>query len=388
MIDARYRHMKANLLPEDSKMNGRLEGGGPGRPHSGPQSVPPRPRGAFGGPPRRKARGWDALKVIGGTLQDLDGSMGRGNREAAMQSILQRNEQLRLQQENEARKAKMAEVLKGLGMDGMSGLSPEQMSMVYGMKRDGVADARDDRNFERGVVESDRAFERGVMESDRGYDRGVMESDRTFDAGREDAQYGRMHNDRMFGLAETKANAEASASLGPNFDDESKLRKEFFGQNKPFQEVQRAYERIKATDTDTAAGQMSLIFQYMKLMDPGSTVREGEFATAEQTTGLPGQVVNAYNRALAGEFLNPDQVTEFTAQADNLYNAAAEGFDRSFQQYRNSASQYELNPERTIPDLRNPNFQQLPTITNDADYDRLPSGAHFLDDEGNTRVKL
>ncbi|MEO1660899.1 MAG: hypothetical protein AAFR51_07925 [Pseudomonadota bacterium] len=390
MIDPRYRHMKANILPEDSKMNGRLEGGGPGR----PQGAPARPRGAFGGPPRRKGRGWDALKVLGGTLMDLDGTMGRGNREAAMQGIRSRNEQMRLQQQEAERKAVMAKALKGLGIPGLENLSPEQMSFIYGMKRDGVADARDARNFERGVMESDRGFgfqteraNRSDMESDRGFDRGVVENDRTYAAGRDDAQYRRMHNDRMFDLAETKANAETNAALGPNFDDESKLRKEFFGQNKPFQEVQRAYERIKVTDTSTAAGQMSLIFQYMKLMDPGSTVREGEFATAEQTTGMPGQVVNAYNRALAGEFLNPDQVTDFTAQADNLYNAAATGFERSFQQYRNSASQYSLDPERTIPDLRNPKFQQMPTVTNDVEYDLLPSGAHFLDDEGNTRVK-
>ena len=38
----------------------------------------------------------------------------------------------------------------------------------------------DDRNFDRGVMESDRNFDRGVLEGDRNYNRGVIESDRNF----------------------------------------------------------------------------------------------------------------------------------------------------------------------------------------------------------------
>ena len=38
----------------------------------------------------------------------------------------------------------------------------------------------DDRNFDRGVMESDRNFDRGVEESDRNFNRDIMESDRNF----------------------------------------------------------------------------------------------------------------------------------------------------------------------------------------------------------------
>lgn len=103
MIDPRYRNLKMNVVPE-----------------GGAQSAPVRPKGAFGGPPRRRSA-WDALKVIGGTLQDLDGSMGYGHREAAMQGLRSRNEQIRLQQENEARQAKMAAFAKTL--------TPEQQTL-------------------------------------------------------------------------------------------------------------------------------------------------------------------------------------------------------------------------------------------------------------------
>jgi len=150
--------------------------------------------------------------------------------------------------------------------------------------------------------------------------------------------------------------ADAAEREGPDVGGESALRKEFFSQNKGFQEVQKSYSRIKVTDASTAAGQMSLVFQYMKMMDPGSSVREGEFANAQNTTGIPGAVLNAYNKARDGQFLNTTQVGEFQAQAESLYQSAAEEFERSFQQYRDTAGQYKFDTNRTIPDLRNPEY--------------------------------
>jgi hypothetical protein len=188
------------------------------------------------------------------------------------------------------------------------------------------------------------------------------------------------------------ANKQAEIAASANETDvsgESALRKEFLSQNKGFQEVQRAYDRIVSTDPTNAAGQMSLIFQYMKMMDPGSTVREGEFANAQNTTGIPGQVLNAYNRAARGEYLNPTQVSEFQTQAASLYGAAANDFERSFQQYRSTASQYEYDQDRTVPDLRNPEYMedQIATITSDEQFDALPSGAIYQGPDGVKRRK-
>ena len=36
-----------------------------------------------------------------------------------------------------------------------------------------------------------------------------------------------------------------------------------------------------------AAGDMALIFSYMKMLDPNSTVREGEYATAQDAGSIP-----------------------------------------------------------------------------------------------------
>jgi hypothetical protein len=102
---------------------------------------------------------------------------------------------------------------------------------------------------------------------------------------------------------------------------EAKFRKEYSDQTKGYQEVKSAYGRIKASD-QTAAGDLSLIFNYMKMLDPGSVVRETEFANAQNAAGVPDRIRNQYNQALNGQRLNPAQRKEFTNQAERLYTQA------------------------------------------------------------------
>lgn len=105
---------------------------------------------------------------------------------------------------------------------------------------------------------------------------------------------------------------------------ETALRKEYNVQTAPFKEVQSSYRRVKASES-TGAGDIALVYGYMKMLDPGSVVREGEFATAEKTAGIPSAVVNSYNKALSGKRLTEDQRKIFKRQAGALYNAALEG---------------------------------------------------------------
>jgi hypothetical protein len=134
------------------------------------------------------------------------------------------------------------------------------------------------------------------------------------------------------------------------FDNEQKVRKEFEGNIKNYLESRRGYERLLASK-DTAAGDISLIFGYMKMLDPGSVVREGEFATAQNAAGIPDQIKNAYNRALSGERLNPNQRGMFKSQADELYGKARGEYDIREQQTRASSKAYGLNADRIIVPL-------------------------------------
>jgi len=104
---------------------------------------------------------------------------------------------------------------------------------------------------------------------------------------------------------------------------EAKFRKEYSDQTKGYQEVKSAYGRVKASE-DSAVGDLSLIFGYMKMLDPGSVVREGEFATAQNAAGVPERIQNIYNKVISGERLNAGQRKAFKGQAEKLYQTAAE----------------------------------------------------------------
>ena len=110
------------------------------------------------------------------------------------------------------------------------------------------------------------------------------------------------------------------ATTQQNFQRADKLRDEFNNQSKEFIGVANSYQRILDSAADpSAAGDLSLIFNYMKVLDPGSTVREGEFATAQQAGSIPARVVAQYNKVLNGERLAPEQRTDFVDRADRLY---------------------------------------------------------------------
>jgi hypothetical protein len=132
---------------------------------------------------------------------------------------------------------------------------------------------------------------------------------------------------RASGAAAARAEAEANqiasgiipADKRP--EAENKFRKEYSDQTKGYQEVKSAYGRVLASE-DSAVGDLSLIFGYMKMLDPGSVVREGEFATAQNAAGVPERIQNIYNKVVNGERLSPSQRTSFKGQAGKLYSTA------------------------------------------------------------------
>lgn len=136
---------------------------------------------------------------------------------------------------------------------------------------------------------------------------------------------------------------------------ESKFRKEYNDQTKPYQEVKSAYNRVLASE-DTAVGDLSLIFGYMKMLDPGSVVREGEFATAQNAAGVPERIQNIYNKVVSGERLNAGQRKSFKGQADKLYKAAGEqetvvrqGIERIAKGYGLNTQNIFYTPTETAP---------------------------------------
>jgi hypothetical protein len=133
------------------------------------------------------------------------------------------------------------------------------------------------------------------------------------------------------------------------FDQETKLRKEFTAGAGDYVKVRDAYSRIVASAQDpSAAGDLALIFNYMKVLDPGSVVRESEFATAQNAAGVPERVRNIFNRIRRGERLGPGQRQDFVGRAGALYSSQENLYQGLENRYRGLAEQYDLDPSRVV----------------------------------------
>ena len=96
---------------------------------------------------------------------------------------------------------------------------------------------------------------------------------------------------------------------------------------------------------------MSLIFNFMKILDPGSVVREGEFATAQNATGVPSRILNTYNKIISGERLNPEQRADFVNQSRKLYQTQNEQHKKLQSEFADIARGAKLDPKRVGIDL-------------------------------------
>ncbi|MDA5337800.1 hypothetical protein LRM36_05150 [Stenotrophomonas maltophilia] len=128
---------------------------------------------------------------------------------------------------------------------------------------------------------------------------------------------------------------------------EQGLRKEVSNLLKQDQSILSMYRNVQATSRNpSAAGDLSMIFAFMKMLDPGSVVREQEFANAQNAAGVPDQVVNAYNRALNGQRLNPKQREDFLRQAAQLAGEAENRITSTTRRYQDIAREYGYDPVR------------------------------------------
>lgn len=151
-------------------------------------------------------------------------------------------------------------------------------------------------------------------------------------------------------IRKTVAQARAS-SANINFDNVAGLRREFNQIIVPHQVVARSAQAIEeAAANPSAAGDLSLIFAFMKVLDPGSTVREGEFANAQNAGSVPSRVQALYNRVMSGERLSTEQRADFLAQSRGLVKSQRSQARQYIDRYSKLATQYGFDPTEVVTD--------------------------------------
>ena len=113
------------------------------------------------------------------------------------------------------------------------------------------------------------------------------------------------------------------------FGAEKDLRSEWTKVSTPFQKVEGNHKKLKAALLkQTGVGDMSAIFMYMKMLDPGSVVRESEFSAAQQTAGVMQQVIILGKQLMKGDKLTPSQRDEFLSLAETFFNVTKDYTDQ------------------------------------------------------------
>lgn len=155
-------------------------------------------------------------------------------------------------------------------------------------------------------------------------------------------------------LANANLSTEKADRLNNNdyFSKADKMRDDFDKLSKDYRLVRDAHSRIEASAKDpSAAGDLALIFNYMKVLDPGSTVREGEFATAQNSASVPDIIRAKYNKVISGERLATDQRADFLDRSRKLYKSQADIQNKNVNLYRTRAERFGVDPQDVITEL-------------------------------------
>ncbi len=135
----------------------------------------------------------------------------------------------------------------------------------------------------------------------------------------------------------------------------SGARQQFLTQAKDFSDTLRAYQRVEdAVKEPSAAGDIAVLFGYMKMLDPGSVVRESEFATAQNAAGIPEQIRNTWNRLMTGKRLGDEGAPTREDIADRsrrLVQGQLTLHEQIEQTFRTIAKKRGVDADEIVPDI-------------------------------------
>lgn len=132
----------------------------------------------------------------------------------------------------------------------------------------------------------------------------------------------------------------------------TELRKEISSlpMTKDAQQVDVSLGKVEnALNKGTAAGDLAAVFSFMKILDPGSVVREGEFANAARAAGLSDKIVNALEKVDQGTILTPTQRRDFADTVRQQAQAQFESYQQAISPQRKFAEQQDIDLSMVLP---------------------------------------
>lgn len=162
------------------------------------------------------------------------------------------------------------------------------------------------------------------------------------------------HQRRMEDLTVRGQNITAQGQGQQNANQKAtltnQLRDDLRTDTKNFQTISQAYGQIQQAKDGHPVSDIALMYAYMKMLDPNSVVREGEYATAQNAGGLPAMVINQYNKLIGGGKLSGEVRGQFLNQAERVYGQSKSDAQQIEGKYREIAQKNGLDPGQVIID--------------------------------------
>jgi hypothetical protein len=139
--------------------------------------------------------------------------------------------------------------------------------------------------------------------------------------------------------------SEEGLTLQQKVAEEARLRGEYAKRTEDLSAAERNFLIIEKSGADmSGAGDIALVTSFMKMLDPGSVVRETEFATAANAGGLLNRLTSLATKVEKGAFLSPEQRADFTRLAKEYLSAAQTQEGQVQASYQQIVDNYGLDP--------------------------------------------
>lgn len=135
------------------------------------------------------------------------------------------------------------------------------------------------------------------------------------------------------------------------FENERGLGKDFRSEPiyKDFNDMQTAYTQVVSSlKQGTPIGDVAGATKVMKLLDPGSVVRESELGIAMAAGGRMDRLQNYFNNLMTGQKLTPQQRDDFERLSNELYAAAGQAYNQKRAEYMQMGDAYNFKNLGTV----------------------------------------
>jgi hypothetical protein len=127
------------------------------------------------------------------------------------------------------------------------------------------------------------------------------------------------------------------------FENEMKLGGAFKNEPiyKDYNDMKSAYSQVVSSlSQGTPIGDVAGATKVMKLLDPGSVVRESELGIAMAASGRMDRLNNYFSNMMSGQKLTPTQREDFKALSNELYSAAGQAYNQKRKEYEQFGEAY------------------------------------------------